>query len=67
MAHESENNLLGISVADEFAAIVMPLAAAAGFAVGVRFMVCYDTFGEVRRDISFHWNGRGTLCGDVFP
>ena len=56
-----------ISVADEFAAITVPLAAAAGLVVGVRFMARYNTFGEARWDLSFHWDGRGTFCGDVFP
>ena len=56
-----------VSVAAEFTAIVVPLAAAAGLVVGVRFMACHDAFGEATRNLPFRWDGPGTFRGDVFP
>ena len=55
-----------VGVADELAAVAVPLVAAAGFVVGVRLMARYDALGEAGWDLSVCWNGFGAFWRNVF-
>ena len=50
-----------VRVADEFAAVTVPLVSAVGLVVGVCFVARYDALCEAGRDFSVRWNGLGAF------